>query len=312
MLYEQTREAALQKSIIAQTMQPDFEVFWRDAVAALRQVPLQVTRTPYQTPYEKSFYTELITFNTHDRTVVEAYFSYPAHAEGPLPCVMMYHGGSGHKMILPDVLATGVCCFCMDVRSQGGTTLDYAEYHSGDRMGGLMTRGVLDQQEFYMKNIYLDAVRAVDVAASLPEVDASRIVTYGGSQGGALSIVASALSGKVRKCYSLITSYCCLAERTIAGTGVFESTQRFLRDYPEHTDRVMETLSYFDINNLVSLLDVPTSFCLALSDPICLPHYVYSAYARTPCTKEIMMVPLSLHTHPKPYVLAAHREFAAL
>ena len=69
----------------------------------------------------------------------------------------------------------------------------------GDLNGALMTRGVLDKNEFYMKHIFLDAVREMDVIASLPEVDPERIVTYGGSQGGGLSVVASGLSGHSKR-----------------------------------------------------------------------------------------------------------------
>ena len=69
----------------------------------------------------------------------------------------------------------------------------------GDTCGGLMTRDVIYKESFYMRNIYLDAVRAIDVISTFPEVDENKIVSYGASQGGALAIVSSALSGKVIK-----------------------------------------------------------------------------------------------------------------
>jgi cephalosporin-C deacetylase len=245
---EKTKE--LENQVFAQTKKADFADFWANAVAQLRKKELVVKREKLDLPYEKYFTTYEITFNTHDDTWIHAYFSCPKHKEGEkLPCVAYFHGGSGYKRVYHDILATGVCCFAIDVRSQGGTSVDKAIYTSGDRMGGLMTCGVLDKNEFYMKNIYLDAVRAIDVIETLDEVDASRIVTFGGSQGGALSIVASALSGKVKKCFSCITSYCCLKQRSESGSGVFESTHAFLRVYPAHTDTVMDTLSYFDIVN---------------------------------------------------------------
>jgi len=311
MQYEALREEALKKDIIPQTKPADFEAFWAAETDALRKAELIIQRKRLTTPYDKTFYTDLITFTTHDRTVVEALFSCPVYAEGPLPCVAQFHGGSASKRFMPDILATGVCCFSIDVRSQGGTTIDRAEYHSGDRMGGLMTCGILDKHEFYMKNIYLDAIRTMDVIASLPEVDPDRIFTYGGSQGGALSIVASALSGKSYKCYTAVTSYCCLTQRTEAGSGVFESTHQFLRKYPVHTDKALETLSYFDINNMVSLLKTPAVFALALSDAICLPRFVYSAYAHADCPKSIYMYPFTPHCIPENYMLLAYEDFTS-
>ena len=311
--YRARKENELKKAVLPQTMKPDFEEFWTKQVTLLREVPLQVTREKVELPFEKSFLTWKICFNTHDRTVVEGWFSCPAgRGEEKLPCVVLFHGGGGKKEIFAEILATGVCCFAVDVRSQYGTTVDKAQYSSGDIMGSLMTCGVLDKNEFYMRNIYLDAVRAVDVAASLPEGDPERIVTFGGSQGGALSVVASALSGRSRKCYSAVTSYCHLEKRVEDGTGIFAKTHDFLQTYPEHTDTVMDNLTYFDILNMVSLLKVPASFGLALADPICLNPYVYSAYAHTPCEKEIEMYPFAPHNTPRGFWMKMYREWAAM
>ena len=312
-IYASEKEAELKKKVFAQTMQEDFAEFWANAVKSLREKKIEMKREKLSLPYDKTFTTYEITFNTHDETIVHAYFSCPNGKEGErLPCVAYYHGGSGAKSINPDILATGVCCFAIDVRSQSGTTVDRGNYSSGDRMGGIMTRGVLDKNEFYMKNIYLDAVRAIDVIASLPEVDPDRIVTFGISQGGALSIAASALSGKVKKSFSVVSSYCCLQQRTESGSGVFDSTHAFLRNYPEHTDTVMRTLSYFDVINMVSLLKNPITFCLGLADPICLPPYVYSAYHHTKSEKSIEMYPFVAHDYPMNFRLLVLGELAAL
>ena len=294
MSYIEDKETLLKAKVIPQTKREDFEAFWQKAVADMRAVPLTYTRDKIDTPYDKTFTTYKIVYNTHDNTHVVALFSCPNHAQGPLPCVVHFHGGSMKKKLWPDILATGVCCFDIDVRSQGGETVDKADY-STNFNGGLMTLGVLDKNEFYMKNIYLDAVRAVDVAAELPEVDATRIVTYGGSQGGALSITASALSGKSIKCYTNETSYCCIHRRIDLGTRIFAPTRDFLKAYPQYTDTVMETVSYFDVNNIVSLLKIPTAFCLGLADDVCLPEFVYSAYTHATCEKELMSVPFATH-----------------
>ena len=310
--YVKEQEAILQKKVIPQNIPADFREFWETQVAQLRAVPLQVKREKLRTPYDKTVFQYELRFNTHDDTEIVAWFFCPANATEKLPCVVHFHGGSMYKTLQHSIVATGVCCLDIDVRGQGGESVDRAVYSMGDINGDVMTRGLLDKNDFYMRNIYLDAVRTMDVAASLPEVDPQRIVTYGGSQGGALSIAASALSGHSKKCYTYVTSYCCIKQRILDGTGVFRWTNEYLKRFPEETDRVFDMVEYFDAKNMVSLLQVPTDFCLGMADAICLPHYVYSAYHHATCEKSMMIVPFAPHGTPRPFRDHAYFEFAAL
>lgn len=312
MNYVEIQTEKLKKQVYPQTMRPDFEAFWQSNVEIVRSVPIEIKREKLETPYEKSFITWLLTYNTHDNTKINAWFSVPVNATEKLPCVVFYHGGGGQKELYPGILAAGVCCLAMDVRGEGGTSIDHGVYTSGANNGKLMNCGILDKENFFMRNIYMDAIRAVDVAASLPEVDPDRIVTYGGSQGGALSIVASALSGRSRKCYSGITSYCCLQQRVEKSSGILSGVTEYLRKYPLDTDQAMETLSYFDVINMVSLLKVPVLFCMGLSDPVCLPPFVYSAFAHVPGEKEIDIYPFVEHKMPREWLWKVHGEFAKL
>jgi cephalosporin-C deacetylase-like acetyl esterase len=64
--------------------------------------------------------------------------------------------------------------------------------------------------------------------------------------------------------------------------------------------------------NMVSLLKVPASFALALSDDVCLPEFVYSAYAHARCEKDISLHPSSPQTTPPAYKERVLFELAAL
>lgn len=298
MLYERKKEEILKRKIIHQNKNEDFVSFWEEQIGMLRQKPVKYTREKIKTPYDKAFDSYDIFFNTHDDTIVHASYSVPFHKEGEkLPCVAYFHGGGGKGPIIPNVLATGVCCFAIDVRSQGGQSADKAVYEVEDVYSGLMTKGVTDPNSFYMRNIYLDAVRTMDVIAELPEVDLDRIVTFGMSQGGALSIVASALSGHSVKCFASEPSFACIWERIEAGSGVFGAVKTFVRIRPELVDDVFDCVTYFDVNNMASLLNCPADLCLGLEDPICLPEFVYSVYTHIEAEKKLMMVPFAQH-HP--------------
>ena len=76
MNYSARKEAELQKRVIPQTKKADFEEFWQREVAHLRTVPIHFERRLLTLPY-KTMDAYEITFNTHDDTVVTAYFCVP-------------------------------------------------------------------------------------------------------------------------------------------------------------------------------------------------------------------------------------------
>ncbi len=316
MQYELQKEQVLKSRVINQTKKQDFEEFWALQVKALRKIPLKVERKQIQTPYDAVFTTYEITFNTIDDTKVHAYFCKPKFVSGKLPCVALFGGGGSSRTINAQIVNTGVCCFAMDNRSQSGDTFDKGEYSMGDgyhgNPGACFSYDVLYKESYYMRNLYLDAVRAIDVIETLEEVDKNKIVTHGISQGGALSIVSACLSGKVKKTYPVVPSFSCLEKRVEAGSGVFSSVKSYLQKHPEKADRVFDTLSYFDINNMVSLLKVPASYMLGLSDNICLPEFVYSVYEHTAGEKTIDLEPFTPHTISQNFQKKMHFEFTKL
>ena len=311
MTYAERKEEALKKLIIEGNAPSDLVEFWEEQIELLRKIPIKTERRKLDLPY-KSFDAYEIKFNTHDATEVLGYLCVPKHKEGErLPLVLMYHGGGNASGIYPDVVATGVCTFSPDVRSQGALTYDKAVYDiCDDYRGALMTHGVLDKNNFYMRNIYLDAVRAAWVGAALPEVDPERIVAHGQSQGGALSIFSAIFSGVVKKVYPSVPSFSCLVDRVEAGSGVFEAVKKMLTKHPEYTDTALDTLSYFDINNLSALLRVPSHFSLGLIDGTCLPKFVYSVYHHAGGDKKITLDPFTPHRPSEAYLMEIYREFA--
>ena len=89
MNYVAQREEELKQQIFSQTMKEDFADFWKSAVEELRKKPLTVKKEKLSLPYDKSFTTYEITYNTHDDTEIHAYFSCPNTEKGKkLPCVV--------------------------------------------------------------------------------------------------------------------------------------------------------------------------------------------------------------------------------
>ena len=66
---------------------------------------------------------------------------------------------------------------------------------------------------------------------------------------------------------------------------------------------MFDTVSYFDVNNMASLLQVSTDVCIGLQDPVCLSEFVYSVYTHILGEKKLKMYPFAIHVMPEAYYM---------
>jgi cephalosporin-C deacetylase len=170
----------------------------------------------------------------------------------------------------------------MDSRGQGGGTGPILTTSHGAQRG-FITHGILDKEEYYYRNFYLDTIRAVQAVAERDEVDESRIAAIGGSQGGALTIACAALSDQVRAMAPDVPWLSHFRRSVDIANGPYEEITEFMKKHPEHIEAAFDTLSYFDNMNLVGMVKVTHAYySVGLWDDVCPPSTVYASYNGCP------------------------------
>ena len=151
-----------------------------------------------------------------------------------------------------------------------------------------MTRGVLNPEYYYYRRVFVDAVRAVSVIQSRPEVDPERVAVCGLSQGGGFSLAAAALATGVSAVLADVPFLCdfCRAIE-ITDCDLYAEIARYLRAHRDKRDDVLCTLSYFDCALLSRRSTAPALFSVALMDETCPPSTVYAAFNAYGGPKEI-------------------------
>ncbi|MFI7127260.1 acetylxylan esterase [Nonomuraea sp. NPDC050153] len=282
----------------------DFDAFWSRTLAEAREFDLSAEYVPYDLP--------LATVDVFDVSFagwgghrINGWFLVPRGVEGPVPCVMHYIGYSGGRGFPKDHLfwpSAGYAVFVTETRGHGGANAG-SPGATGDPHGsaspqapGMMTRGILDPDDYYYRRVFTDAVRAVDAAAEHPAVDANRIVVSGGSQGGGIAQATAALHPSV-KAALIDVPFLTYFRRAVEITGKdpYQELVRFLSTRRDSADQVFRTLSYFDGLNFAARGRVPALYSVALMDDICPPSTVFAAYNHWQGPKEISVWPWNGH-----------------
>jgi len=268
----------------AQTEPSDFDDFWAGTLAEAAGHDIEV-RT-------RQVATGLTTIDTYDLTFrgyagqdIRAWLRLPAGHAGTLPAVVQYvgyGGGRGHACENLLWASAGFAHLQMDTRGQGsgwsvGDTPDPAP--AGPQVPGVMTRGILDPASYYYRRLYTDAVRAVDAARSLPQVDPDRIAVLGGSQGGGLALAVAGLRTDLAAAVAFVPFLCDFPRATrITDSYPYREIADYLKTHRESVERVHRTLGYFDCVNLARRAGTPALFSAALMDATCPPSTVYGAF----------------------------------
>jgi cephalosporin-C deacetylase len=211
----------------------------------------------------------------------------PRHRESALPCVVEfigYGGGRGLAHEWLDWSAFGYAHLVMDTRGQGsewrsGVTRDAQPDGASPHTPGFLTLGLPNRDDYYYRRLYADAARAVEAARAHPDVDPTRIVVAGASQGGALSIAAGTLADDVCAVLTDVPFLSHFRRATdLADKAPYTELLNWCRIHPELADAAFDALSYFDVAILGARATAPALFSVGMHDPICPPSTVFAAY----------------------------------
>lgn len=294
----------------------DFDAFWAGTLAEARKHPIDAVFEPENTSLT-TVVVEDVTFRGYGGQPIKGWFLRPAAASGPLPAIVEfigYNGGRGLPFERLTWASAGYAHFIMDTRGQGGVwavgdTPDIFEDGGGPAYPGVMTRGVFAPETYYYRRLYTDAVRAVEAARAHPYVDPARVVVYGGSQGGGLSI---AVAGLVDDIAGLITDVPFLQQfrraTEITDEFPYKEIADFCKIHRDKVERIFRTLSYFDGLNFAARSKAPSLYSVALMDDVCPPSTVYASYNHYAGPKEMVVYPYNGHeggqAHHVPVALA--------
>lgn len=280
----------LRKYKPALTRQPDFDEFWKKSLDSLASVPLEYKLVPYDYPV-RGVKVYSISFKSFEGASMDGWFALP-EGSGLFPGIAMFHGYNWCFGSLHDTVSSalrGYATLHLNVRGQQGRSVDNVISSNGFN-AGWMSKGIMSPEEYYYRAVYMDVVRAVEILASMPEVEAKKIGVAGGSQGGGLTLAAAALSD-IPVVAIADNPYLSNFERAmdIAPNGPYLELNEFFRRNPDTAieEQAKKTLSYFDIMNHAQNINCHTWICVGLVDEITPPSTIFSIYNNLGCSKEI-------------------------
>ena len=284
----------------------DFNAFWAKTVNAAADMAAPVSLQQVDSGL-RTVETYDVTFSGFNGEPIRAWLHLPTVRQEPLGCVVQYigyNGGRGlpHQWTL--WASAGYAHFVMDTRGQGTGTCPGATpdpHGSGPASAGFLTRGIDSPTNYFYRRVFTDAVRALETATALPQVDAGRVVALGGSQGGGITLAVAGLSGmglapQLAGAAPDVPFLCHFRRAAeLCDTDPYVEITRYLSSHRDKVESVFATLSYFDGVTMAAHATAPGLFSVGLMDTTCPPSTVFAAYNAYRGEKKMLEYPFNNH-----------------
>lgn len=280
----------------------DFTTFWDKAVADMHRTPLSYTKELAKEYCTPKFDCWLIKLNTYKNYCIYGYLFIPKNAKAKDCPAVLCPPGAGIKTIKEPLrhkyyAENGFIRFeieihGLDPRLPQETFNDLSRAFNGSGTGYLED-GIDNRDRYYMKHVYLGLVRSLDLLASLPEWDGKNLAVQGGSQGGALSLVAAGLDHRVTQC---IVNHPALADMAAySEKGRTGGYPHFNKMNGILTPNNIKTLEYYDVINFARHITCPVYMTWGYNDNTCPPTTSYAVWNVLTCPKESLITPINEH-----------------
>lgn len=286
------------------TQEPtDFNTFWQGNLDELAKIPLSYTKEiakEYCTDKVDCYLVKIPV--SRRKQCVYGYLFYPKNAQPGKHPVVLCPPGAGIKTIKEPLrhkyyaengfIRLEIEIHGLDPRLPKETFDDISRAFNSDPTGYL-ENGIDNRDRYYMKHVYLALVRCIDLLTSLPEWDGRNVAVQGGSQGGALALVAAGLDKRVNLCVVNHPALSDMAGYTEKGrTGGYPHFNRMTGLY---TPSNISTMAYYDVVNFARKVKATTYMTWGYNDNTCPPTTSYTVWNTLNCEKESLITPINEH-----------------
>jgi len=282
-------------------MPADFNQFWQQAREEANKFPLTYTKQHIEKYSTDKIDCYLIRLQINAQgQCIYGYLFYP---KGKTSCPVVFNPpGAGIKSIKEPMrhkyyAENGLIRFEIDIHGLNPEIDEnaFAEmstaFNSQDN--GYFANGLDSRDNYYMKHVYLACIRCIDLLTSLPEWDGKNVITQGGSQGGALSLITAGLDKRVTACVANHPAMSDMAGYKDNRAGGYPHF--FIKMKDADTPEKIKTMEYYDVVNFAKQITVPTYMTWGYNDNTCPPTTSYIVYNVLNCPKEALITPINEH-----------------
>ncbi len=266
----------------------DFDSFWNESVAKMKNVPLEASIKQNNKKTSSKFKAYNISYNGFMKARITGELLAPYTKEKPR-VIIVIHDYNRAPMIHHQLLPENMAYFFPVLRGHHSLP----EETDGEILGpGYMIENILEKERYYVRRVYMDILRGIDLLRLIKELDCSSIGIIGKGFGAATAVVAASFSKRVTALALDTPSFCYLPlSQNISESDAAHEINSFLTEMKTKKSIVKKNMTYFDILNFADKIKCPVLATVGFKDQISPPKCVFALFNQLLCEKTMSIFP---------------------
>ncbi len=269
----------------------NFEEYWDNSLRTLKQIPIEPKYEHAKKSSHPGFNTYNITYRSYNKAIVMGQLLIPDGVDRPKVVIVL--GDYNQPMPYRGFpLDKTVAYFFLRLRGHELLLFDRNQGEEKPPSPGYMAENLIDRENFYVKGIYLDAYRAIDMLRLKNLVDCSAVGYIGKGLGAAAALFAASHSSRVRALVLDTPAFVYLNMSQNLSTGdTANEINAFLAHHKIKNKAIKKNLTYFDALNFSDAISCPCLVTLGFKDNISPPECIFALFNHLICDKTIEVYP---------------------
>lgn len=267
----------------------DFNSFWRGSIKKLKKIPIDPIFEESDKNSSKKFEILNATFRGYEKSPVRGEIYLPIDVKKPKVIVYIPDYNQPYKPIqdLPD---SDIAFFFLKLR--GHRSVYSNENKDNRKSPGYMSENILDKDSYYVKSIYLDAYRSLEMLRLFDKLDCSTVGLMGKGLGASAALFTASYSPRVAAVVLDTPSFCYLElSQNISSSDATNEINAFISEHKGKKNMIKKNLTYFDAINFSDNIKCPILVTVGLKDILSPPECVFALFNHLLCDKLVEVYP---------------------
>lgn len=257
----------------------DWASFWKSSLTKLKRVPQEL-----RSEVDKSlFFGENVvklTFQGFDKYQLHATLYLPKRIRAKPPVVVVFPDYIASEKLYPGFLEERYAVLVPQLR---GHDIEHKVLEKNNSEGlrgfGYFAENLREKENYYMKSLYLDAYRLIEVLRLNEHVDKSRIYFYGKGTGAAMALFVETFMPRAQAIALDCPSFINLpVTQNLSKAEYALEINSYIRKNPSRHNSIKKELGYFDALYFSNKIKPPLLMTLNLEDHENNPRGAFSLF----------------------------------